>query len=339
MLRKSMIAAGAAIVFAAFALVWNAAPAVAKDKIIYASTTTLQGDLPIYVAMNKGFFKDAGIDFTIKILGGSKTRDSIAAGDANFGLLHVAVVWIAHQKGLKIKFISMYYTKGLFGILVHNKHKDKVKTLQDLKGLRVMTFIPGAAAPSALSYYFARAGIDEKRDVKMTYVSSVDPRVWYNALESGKVDVLGALWDPGFSLALKRGTMYALLDHRDKAQHDKWIGGDVNTLGTVVHARTIKENPALVRKMVEVVDRALGYIQQASIAELVEVTQEAGILRGSKEDLAVMIRGAKPNFTKSGAPSVSNYNRAVEMYMKGGFLKKNVSFDEIVDSSFAGKSE
>ena len=330
------------VMAAVFAIGIGTMPAqAATKKVIFGAPTSIETDLPFYVAKVKSYFTDADIDWTYKILGGGKTRDALAAGAINFGLLHVSVVWIAHNKKLPIKFVSMYYTKGLFGVLASNRLKGKVKSLEDLRGKRIISFIPGAAAPSAFAYYLARAGLDIEKDVKMVYLSSVDMRIWFNSINTGKADALGGVWEPGFSRALAGGTMYPLLDIRDPKQHDKWIGGDINGIGMVTTGKIIENDPDLVRGMVGVADKGLAYIRQASAEDLTDITLEAGIFKMDRDMLLKIVRAIKPNYTRTGAPSVSQYNRIVKMYQEGNFppIKKAIPYEAVIDASFAGRAE
>lgn len=310
-----------------------------ERTVVFGSTISLEGVLPVLVAWQKGYFKKRKLGFKFVLLGGSKTRDALASGQVNFGMLHTAPVWISVQKQLPIRFVSMYYTKGVFGILVSNKFKDKVKKIADLKGLNGMSFVPGSASYAVSAFYLSRNGLNIQRDVKMAFVSSADPKIWLNAIETGKADFLSGVWEPTFSIATRRGEAYALLDPSDPKVQADAFGGDISTLGVVTNLKVIKNDPKLVKDVIEAVDEGLTYIHGSTTDELVKLTLDTKLVNLKKEFLASLIDKMRGNFEKTGRPSVSKYNRAVDAYMKGGFLKKKIPFDEVVATSISGKSK
>jgi len=257
----------------------------------------------------------------------------------NFGMLHVAPVWISVQKKLPIRFISMYYTKGIFGVLVSNKLKSRVKAIDDLKGLKGLSFVPGSASYAVSAFYMNRSGLNIQNDVQMTFVSSADPRVWLNSIETGKVDFLSGVWEPTFSTAIRRGKVYPILDPSEPKVQMQTFGGDISTLGVVTTLKVIKNDPKLVKDVIAAVDEGLAFIHRSSIDELAKLCLDTKLVSMQKEILASLLSKIRGNFEKTGLPSVSKYNRAVDAYRRGGFLKKNIPFDDVVATAISGKSQ
>ena len=316
------------------------ASARAQDKtVVFGSTVSFEGLLPVVVAWQKGYFKKRNLGFKFVLLGGAKTRDALASGEVNFGMLHTAPVWISVQRKLPIRFISMYYTKGIFGVLVSKKLSSRVKTIDDLKGLRGLSFVPGSASYAVSAFYLNRSGLNIQNDVQMTFVSSADPKVWLNSIETGKVDFLSGVWEPTFSTAIRRGKVYPLLDPSEPKVQMQAFGGDISTLGVVTTLKVIKNEPKLVRDVIAAVDEGLAFIHRSSIDELVKLSLDTKLVSMEKEFLASLLSKMRGNFEKTGRPSISKYNRAVDAYRRGGFLKKNIPFDDVVATAIAGKSQ
>ena len=321
------------------ASIGQASAAKEMKTMVLGSTIAVEALLPVFVAWQKGFLKEEGLNFKFVLLGGSKTRDALAAGQTNFGMLHVAPVWVAQRRKLNIKFVHMYYKKGLFGILISSRLKDKVKTIADLKGLKGMTFIPGSASHAVSVYYLSLGGLKIDRDVKFSYIATADPKVWHGALETGKVDILSGVWEPILGLGVSRGIAFPLLDVSNPDQHQKFFGGDINTLGLVIRGDTIDKDPELVMSAIRAMDRALTYMRTATNDELADLTMATKLsVGGDRARVLKIVSKIRGNFEADGRPSVSKYNRAMNIYMKGGFLKKPISFDQVVDSRFTGRS-
>jgi ABC-type nitrate/sulfonate/bicarbonate transport system substrate-binding protein len=317
----------------------NVSARAQEKTIVFGATVSLEGILPVLVAWQKGYFKKRNLGFKFVRLGGAKTRDALAAGQVNFGMLHTAPVWTAVQKKLPIRFISMYYNKGIFGVLVSEKLKATVKNIGDLKGLKGLSFVPGSASFAVSAFYLNRNGLNIQKDVKMAFVSSGDPKVWLNAIETGKVDFLTGVWEPTFSTAVRRGKSYSLLDPSHPKVQKEAFGGDISTLGVVTNLKVIKDDPKLVKDMIAAVDEGLTFIHGSSIDELVKLTLDTKLVNLKPEFLASLLSKMRGNFEKTGRPSVSKYNRAVDAYLKGGFLKKRIPFGDVVATSIAGSSK
>src|SRR4051812_34144703 len=58
---------------------------------------------PVWTAVRKGYFKEEGIEPELIYLGGPRTRDALASGDVDIGLISVVVGAIARQSGLPFK--------------------------------------------------------------------------------------------------------------------------------------------------------------------------------------------------------------------------------------------
>jgi NitT/TauT family transport system substrate-binding protein len=299
------------------------------EKVNYGTVITLEGDLPLMIAQKKGFFADEGLEVNVVILGGALTREALLSGDVKFALLHVSALWPAVQKGLPLKFISLVYTKEIFSVVASDRLKGQAKSLSDLKGRRVMAFAPGGASYAAAVYYFKQAGMDLTKDVELITVSTGDPRVWMNALQTGKVDALAATWDPTVSTVLAHGLGFLLLDIRDPAVHERLIGGDSTTIGIAVTESTIKDNPELVQRFQRALNRGLAHIHGATPEELATLVESTGLVQLDKALLTKNIASMKPNYPRNGVPSRAAYDRASKMYVEAGYLKEAVPFESV----------
>jgi ABC-type nitrate/sulfonate/bicarbonate transport system substrate-binding protein len=308
----------------------------AKEKVRMGATISLEMILPVLVAWQKGHFTSKGIDFEFISLGGAQTRTALAAGEINFSMFHIAPVWIAVENGLPFRFISMYTTKEIFGVLVRKDLADSVKSMNDLRGMRGMCFTPGSASYAVSAFYLKRGNLDITKDVKMTFVSSADPKIWINAVETGKVDFLSGVWEPIFTVALDRGKVAPLLDVTVPRQHDEILGGDVATLGVVTTTSLIESNPKLVKDVMAAVNQGLTDLLRSSTKELAEMSLATGVVKMDPDLLTRILDRVRHNFEVDGRPSVSKYARAVDVYLEGGYLKKPVPFESVV-AEIAGR--
>lgn len=307
----------------------------AKDTVTMGASVSPEMLLPIMVAASKGCFASNNIELKMRMLGGPATRDALMAGEINFAAFHVAPVWIAVAKGLPFRFVSMYYNKEIFGVIASEKLKSSVNSMQDLKGLPGLTSTPGSASYAAASFFLKKSGLDISKDVQITYLASTDPKIWLNSIETGKVSYEAGVWEPTFTTAVRKGMAFSIFDPADAAQHARMYGGDVSTLGVVTTQDMIKSSPGVVKRFIRCIDVGLSEIPKASEKSLVDAMRSGGIAL-DPDDLSAVIQRIRNNFEATGKPSKSKYERAVSAYRQAGYLKMNMPFEDVVDTSILG---
>src|ERR1700694_2674088 len=110
------------------------APAKAEDVLSTQYKADPSG-APYGVAIEKGFFKQAGIDITgvISGAGGGTSVRSAIASDLGFGDVSPAPVIAAIEQGQDIKIVSLG-SRSLADNVVIVMPNSPIKSVQDLKG-------------------------------------------------------------------------------------------------------------------------------------------------------------------------------------------------------------
>lgn len=131
---------GAAAGAAALLLPWD--PARAETKLQVG--TIKIGDLsPFFIAQEKGFFKDAGLDVdTTAMVGGAAIQPALASGALNIGWSNVVSTFQGHLEGFDYRFIvngalAKRGTNETFGVNV--LADSPIKTARDLAGKTIAT--------------------------------------------------------------------------------------------------------------------------------------------------------------------------------------------------------
>jgi NitT/TauT family transport system substrate-binding protein len=152
----AMLAVMLSTVSAVSALAQAARP---LEKITFLLDFTAYGKhAPFFVALDKGFWKDAGFDASIiKGEGSATTISSYAAGTVDFAFADTANLIIARARGAKIKVAGVIHDKSLYA--VGTLEENGIKTPQDLKGKKIGA--PAGEATRNLFPGFAKLnGID-----------------------------------------------------------------------------------------------------------------------------------------------------------------------------------
>ncbi len=203
-----------------------------------------------YLARDKGYFKQEGLDVTIDQGEGSAatvTRIVSGAYDAGFGDMNAIIQIAAQRPGQQPVMVYMIYNRSPFALIT--KASSPVKTLKDLEG-HTLGVPAGSATHRMLAPLAKKNGVDESK-IK---VLNVAPNLVEQMLVQNQVDVIGAF----------AATTYLNLVamHQDPEKDYRWFyydayGLDLYSNGVMVSQKLYKEHPKEVAGLVRAINRAL----------------------------------------------------------------------------------
>jgi NitT/TauT family transport system substrate-binding protein len=137
--RRRFLTAGAAgLAAAGTSLPFSAAHAQSKLNVGYMKI----GDLsPFFLAMDKAYFKDAGLDISLaSMVGGAAIMPALASGSINIGWSNVISIYQGHLQGFDFRFVAngavnKRGTNDVFGVCV--APDSPIKSAKDLAGRTV----------------------------------------------------------------------------------------------------------------------------------------------------------------------------------------------------------
>jgi NitT/TauT family transport system substrate-binding protein len=199
---------------------------------------------PFYVAVEKGFFEEAGLDLEFDY---SYETDGVALVGANelqFSVVSGEQVPIARAEGLPIVYVMAWYEK--YPIAVISKTEQQILEPGDLKGKRVG--LPGLFGANyvGLRALMGQTGLTESdltlesvgfNQVEVLAADASDAVVVYIANEPIQLKALG--YDLNIIL---------VSDYLDLVSN-----------GIITNETTLRENPDLVRRMVSATLRGIQY--------------------------------------------------------------------------------
>ena len=151
--------------------------ALAADKVA-VGTGGSASDAPFYIAYDKGFFKDEGLDVDLIVLdSGAKVIAPLGTGELDVGSGALSVgFWNALVRGVKFRIVAdrghaepgyLYQTVFMRKDLIDS---GQFKSLKDLKGMRMGFAAQGVTSLSLLNEAAKFAGI-KYEDVTPVYLS------------------------------------------------------------------------------------------------------------------------------------------------------------------------
>lgn len=296
-------------------------------------------NLPSLVAYANGDFLKEGIEVTDFVTGsGGTLRTAMIAKEYNFGLFAFVHVPLARLAGSPWKAILSTHDLEIFSLVVRSQLRDKVRTVADLRGLKVGFSTPGAGSWYMGELFLKKSGLNPDTDVQ--YVSlGGDPGVIYTALKTGRVDGMSA-WEPTTTRVVDEGVAFPLIPIWQPAEHKRWVGVKALALMLVTREEVIARNPGLVRRVVDAHKQGLEFIRTHSSSEIADV-----VLKNPKTaeqfeglDRAVVVKmfdRIKPGFG-TGCLSRSGFETEMTLAVEYKLVKRAITFEEFTDARFAG---
>ena len=216
-----------------------AAPAIAADKVtLRLDWSTIGYHSPFYLAAERGYYKEAGLDVDIQEGKGSgNTVQLIGNGADTFGYADAAVAAKSVSQGVPVKVVMGIIRKSPASIVFPSDGPIKQPT--DLKGKTIIS-CPGHAALIFLPAYLKAVHM-KMTDVKVT---TVDCGSLFPLLAQGKADAATG-FTPGSISNLARAGM-TKVGHLDYAD----VGIVLPSHGIIASTKTIEGKPDLVRRFV-----------------------------------------------------------------------------------------
>jgi NitT/TauT family transport system substrate-binding protein len=282
--------------------------------------------LPFYIAQEKGFFKDEGLDVSIKFSGNDdQVFATVLSGDAQFGIGDPVFTAISREKGSNGKVVaSIVDGVAIWGVT----NKDNLKSIEqpkDLADLKVGTFPEPSTNYALMKKTILKGG----EPLKNTKIIQAPIGSQLALLENGSADIAMDL-EPGTSIAVSKG-------YRVVYSSPKFYGKFAFT-GLTTTEDFIIENNETVQKIVNAIDKALQFCHYDEAG-----TTDIALKLFPNLDKAVMENAVKRMVTDKTIPehalmSNESWLKAMQVRVDIGDLKEMKLTFDAVDNSFAEKS-
>ena len=250
---------GAIAVLVAAVMTGSGPAAVAQDKVKVGVFPTASS-LPYFVAIERGFFKEQGIEpETIRLIGGPPNIAAMISNQIEAAIVLVTIE--AMNANLKKPGVAMY-------IGVHSQNKTyqmeqfvvrkgySAESLKDLKGARIMS-APGPANVVAAKAVLAKVGLKEGDYT----IDQLDMSQHVNVMTAGTFDA-GYTLEPQASTMRKLGVARTL----EAGVITKYILGNENgnafAAGCALTSDFIKGRPDVARRFAAVWKKGIEFVNE-----------------------------------------------------------------------------
>jgi NitT/TauT family transport system substrate-binding protein len=316
------------LVWACALLVWGckkseqsaAVPAtengLTKIRVGYIGLTC---EAPIYTAVEKGFFKEEGLDPVLVKCDWSNYKDVMALG--GFDITHHLVMYFLKpiEQGLDVKFTGGIHRGCL---RVQAPPHGKVNSVEDLRGKRIG--IPGMGTPP---FIFANRalvahGIDPSKEITWVVFPAGDLGL---ALDKGEVDAV-ADSEPIGTLLESQGKVKTIADGgKDSPYKDEYC------CEVVVSGKFLKANPKAAAAATRALLKAAKWVQ-TNPAAAARLSVENHFLASNPELNTVAI--SHLNYLPGVSAAEASVKTAAVAMKQDGMLSPSTDVDALAKRAF-----
>ena len=299
------------------------------QKVKLAEVTHSIFYAPQYVALEKGFFAEEGLDVEMTTTwGGDKTMTALLTGGADVALVGSETSIYVEAQGATdpvINFAQLTQTDGTF--LVAREKVDNF-TWEQLKGSTFLGQRKGGMPQMVGEFVLKKHGIDPHNDT--TLIQNIDFANIPNAFASGTGDYV-QLFEPTASIFEKEGKGHIVASFGTESGHVPY---------TTFMARDsyMKENPEVIEKFTKAVYKAQIWVQEHSAKEIAEAIaphfQDTDL---SIIETVVDRYKSQGSFATDPILDEEEWNNLQDIMDEAGDLPKRVDYETLVNTDIAKK--
>jgi len=292
-------------------------PALKRVVINEAARTLLY--LPLYHAVEKGCFKEAGLDVDI-VTGGTATSSfaAMVSGEADFALADPMYVPISREKGSRTKIIAQVVGRIAFWGLTKEPSVTEMSAAT-LSGKKIATHPRPMSGYTYTIALIRKLGLKPDEDVE---IIGSQPGTELGPLFNGQADFAITV-EPNVSKAVAQGAhiVYSFPNAL----------GDQVLSALMTQEDLIAKDPKTVMAVAACIQRALVDIRKDPKGSLTSATKrfaqvDQAVLRDAVQRLA-----AEDVFPRSVIVSEESWNRAIQVRVDAGDLRVALPRDQGCD--------
>lgn len=280
-------------------------------------------EAPLFVAIEKGFFKEEGIEAETLFMDFETLKEGVATDkmDGVMGNLE----WIKPiEQGLNVKYTTGVHTGCIQAVVPTN---SKIKTIKDLKGKRIGVNAMGDFPMVLMSTALSDTGLDPKKDVEFRVYPG--PQL-EQALDKKEIDAF-IMWDPFPQIAIDKHKAVHFFSNTKTVPYN-----DLNCCLLVLRGKLVDENPATAAAITRAITKGAGWVQQ-NPDEAAKIIVEKKYVSGEIKATADLLK--QYNFKPSVTGGKESLTKIVNSFKAQGLLEASTDANALVENSYKPVTE
>jgi NitT/TauT family transport system substrate-binding protein len=278
----------------------------------------------LIIGITQGHFQKAGVTVVEKFFNNpADIVQAIATGDLDAGVSSSGVLFTSLQRGVKVKAVAVVQGGQTPPVAFMVRSDSGINSIADLRGKTVAIAGFGGTADLALRYWLARAGLDAKSDLKVTFVPFhlTLPSLVNRQIDAAPIDAM-------LSVKARQqfpGQTKILFTYEDVTR--------VAIGNTNVNALLLAFGNAFVERDRETAVRFMeGYLHAITAVHADPKKALSELAIASKDD-GIRTLEAPTSLPKDGKVYLDAFQFEADMALKSGYIKEPVDTRQAVDHS------
>lgn len=285
---------------------------------------------PQYVAINKGFFKEAGLDVELQNgQGADKVMTAVLAGQADIGFAGPEASIYVYNEGKEDYSVVFAQLTKRDGSFLVGRNPDASFKWSSLKGKNIIGGRKGGVPEMTLEYVLNKNGIKPGTDINID--TSVQFALMAGAFTGGNADYV-TLFEPTASMLEKEGKGYVLASVGQES-------GEIPYTAYFTKKSYIEKNKDIIQKFTDAIYKGQQWVAEHTPKEIAETIKpsfpdtDAGIL----ETVAKRYQDIDA-WCKDPVMTEDSFERLQTVMEQAGELKAKVPYDKMIDNTYAEKA-
>lgn len=299
------------------------------DKVRVSEVTHSVFYAPQYVAINKGFFENEGIEIELSNgQGADKVMTAVISGAVDIGFAGPEAAIYVYNEGREDYVEVFAQLTARDGSFLVGRQPPEEFTWADVEGSVVIPGRKGGVPYMSLEYLFKSKGYIPGED--LVFDDSIQFALMAGAFTSGHGDYV-TIFEPTASMLEAEGKGYILVSVGEET-------GEIPYTAYFTSRSYISKNSDLIERFVRAIYKAQLWMDQATPAEIAEVLQPS--FPDTELDLLETVVKRYQSieaFSKTPILSEDSFERLQTVMSEAGELKERAPYDKVVNNSFAEK--
>ena len=274
--------------------------------------------IAFFVAKERGFFKDEGLDVELIQMTGTLANLALMSGEVPFTSVPTAAM-TANLRGANLRVLFTTFERPLFWLY----SRPQIRDVKELKNKKVGVGGLNQASYTLLRELLSNYGLESGRDYTLIQAGDSAPR--FMALTTGFIDA--TLMPLPWNFSAQDAGMHELVA-LSKANVTAPTGS------IVLREELLRNEPQLVEQFTRATLKALRYATERRAGAIAALTQSLKI----KEDLAAKgYDAARPALTTDGTMTEASQRKALDAVLKSAGVKEAPPLDRFFNFAIARK--
>lgn len=291
---------------------------------------------PLYVAKEKGWFEDEGLDVEFYYATASEIVKNVAVNNVTFGFPNSDPVIMGKSNDIPVKIIHSTYQEGLGSIIF--KKNSNITSPSDLKGKTIAITSYGSPNFIQLQVILEEVGLS-LNDISIKIIGT---GAIVNSLASDQVDAIS------FSMLRKYDLEEQGVDV-DEFRSENYMPTQGNVL--ITSDELLQQHPEIPKKFTNALNKSLEYLINGHLEEGIQIAVDkyAPTAKGNEKNIKIVMENEFiPNLWQSsdtnefgfGYSNPERYNKYIELLSDYELIEKSYNANELIENiEYKGEGE